>query len=44
VTNVLIIYGTKHSRNVIMHSGMLDLEDIERLGMNLHDWVKQVGA
>lgn len=32
------------SRNVIMHSGTLDPEDIARLGMNLRDWVKQVGA
>jgi hypothetical protein len=32
------------SRNVIMHSGSLDLEDVERLGMNIRDWVKQVGA
>lgn len=34
----------ERSRNVIMHSGMLEREDIERLGMNIRDWVKQVGA
>jgi hypothetical protein len=34
----------ERSRNVIMHSGMLDPEDVARLGMNLRDWVKQVGA
>ena len=34
----------ERSRNVIMHSGMLGREDIERLGVNIRDWVKQVGA
>jgi Swt1-like HEPN len=34
----------ERSRNVIMHSGTLDLEDVARVGMNLRDWVKQVGA
>jgi hypothetical protein len=34
----------ERSRNVIMHSGTLDPEDVARLGMNLRDWVKQVGA
>jgi hypothetical protein len=34
----------ERSRNVIMHSGMLEQEDIERLGVNIRDWVKQVGA
>jgi hypothetical protein len=34
----------ERSRNVIMHSGVLDAADIERLGMNIRDWVKQVGA
>lgn len=34
----------ERSRNVIMHSGMLEKEDIERLGVNIRDWVKQVGA
>lgn len=34
----------ERSRNVIMHSGTLEREDIERLGMNIRDWVKQVGA
>lgn len=39
------IFGTiERSRNVIMHSGTLDIEDIERLGMNIRDWVKQVGS
>jgi hypothetical protein len=34
----------ERSRNVIMHSGNLEREDIERLGVNIRDWVKQVGA
>jgi hypothetical protein len=32
------------SRNVIMHSGVLDKADIERLGMSIRDWVTQVGS
>ena len=31
------------SRNVIMHSGELSKEDIERIGIHIRDWVKQVG-
>lgn len=34
----------ERSRNVIMHSGVLDREDIERVGINIRDWVTQVGA
>lgn len=34
----------ERSRNVIMHGGVLDGEDIERLGVNIRAWVKQVGA
>ena len=34
----------ERSRNVIMHSGSLEREDIDRLGVNIRDWVKQVGA
>lgn len=34
----------ERSRNVIMHSGRLELEDIERVGVNIRDWIKQVGA
>ena len=33
----------ERSRNVIMHSGNLDDEDIERIGIHIRDWVKQVG-
>jgi hypothetical protein len=34
----------ERSRNVIMHSGILDIEDAERVGMNIRDWIRQVGA
>lgn len=38
------IFGViERSRNVIMHSGQLDKEDVERLGIYIRDWVKQVG-
>lgn len=32
------------SRNVIMHSGVLDEFDIARLGMNIRDWLHQINA
>ena len=32
------------SRNVIMHSGNLSLEDVARVGINIRDWIKQVGV
>lgn len=39
------IFGTlERSRNVIMHSGVLAMPDVERVGMNIRDWVKQVGV
>lgn len=34
----------ERSRNVIMHSGQLEPPDIERIGINIRDWIKQVGA
>jgi hypothetical protein len=39
-----IFDAVERSRNVIMHSGVLDPEDIERVGVNIRDWVRQVGA
>lgn len=32
------------SRNVIMHSGVLDELDIARVGMNIIDWLHQINA
>ena len=38
------IFSTiERSRNVIMHSGVLSIEDAERVGMNIRDWTRQVG-
>lgn len=31
------------SRNVVMHGGALAKEDIERIGMNIRDWIRQAG-
>lgn len=38
------IKSLERSRNVIMHSGELSLEDIERVGGIIRDWIRQVGA
>lgn len=38
-----IIKTLERSRNVIMHSGELVNQDIERIGMFIRDWVNQVG-
>jgi hypothetical protein len=38
-----IIKTLERSRNVIMHSGELVNQDIERIGMYLRDWINQVG-
>jgi hypothetical protein len=31
------------SRNIVMHGGALAKEDIERIGMNIRDWIRQAG-
>lgn len=38
-----IIKTLERSRNVIMHSGELVNQDIERIGMYIRDWLNQVG-
>ncbi len=38
-----ILDSLERSRNVIMHGGELDPQDIERIGTNIRDWIKQVG-
>lgn len=38
-----IIKTIERSRNVIMHSGELVNQDIERIGMYIRDWQNQVG-
>jgi hypothetical protein len=39
-----IFRSLERSRNVIMHSGQLKLADVERVAMNIRDWVQQVGG
>lgn len=39
-----IFLTLERSRNVIMHSGDLVLEDVERIGTCIRDWIHQVGA
>jgi hypothetical protein len=39
-----IFKTVERSRNIIMNSGYLEAEDIERLGMSLRDWFAQVGG
>lgn len=39
-----IITTIERSRNVIMHSGELSGRDVERIGINIRDWISQVGA
>jgi hypothetical protein len=39
-----IFDAIERSRNVIMHSGSLEKADIERLGIYIRDWIKQVGT
>lgn len=33
----------ERSRNVVMHGGSLALQDIERIGGNIRDWIRQAG-
>lgn len=33
----------ERSRNIVMHGGILALQDIERIGGNIRDWVRQAG-
>jgi hypothetical protein len=40
----LIIATVERSRNVIMHSGDLGLQDVERIATSIKDWIRQVGA
>jgi Swt1-like HEPN len=31
------------SRNIVMHGGIVAREDVERIGMNIRDWIRQAG-
>lgn len=33
----------ERSRNIVMHGGTLARQDVERIGMNIRDWVRQTG-
>lgn len=39
-----IFDNIEKSRNVIMHSGVLDEYDIARVGLNIRDWLRQINA
>lgn len=39
-----IFRSLERSRNVIMHSGELSMNDLERVAMNIRDWLRQVGG
>jgi len=39
-----IIKTLERSRNVIMHSGELENDDVERVGIAIRDWIRQVGG
>ena len=38
-----VLNTLEKSRNIVMHGGMLAKEDIERIGMNIRDWIRQTG-
>lgn len=40
----IILKTIERSRNVVMHSGDLENHDIERIGSQIRDWIKQVGG
>ena len=38
-----ILQTLEKSRNIVMHGGSLAKEDIERIGVNIRDWIRQAG-
>jgi hypothetical protein len=38
-----VLNTLERSRNIVMHGGFLAKEDIERIGMNIRDWIRQAG-
>lgn len=38
-----VLNTLEKSRNIVMHGGVLAKEDIERVGMNIRDWIRQTG-
>ncbi len=38
-----VLITLEKSRNIVMHGGVLAKEDVERVGMNIRDWIRQTG-
>jgi hypothetical protein len=38
-----ILSALEKSRNIVMHGGIVAQEDVERIGMNIRDWIRQTG-
>jgi hypothetical protein len=38
-----ILQTLEKSRNIVMHGGILAKEDVERIGVNIRDWIRQAG-
>ena len=38
-----VLNTLERSRNIVMHGGLLSKEDVERIGMNIRDWIRQAG-
>jgi len=38
-----VLSTLEKSRNTTMHGGVLAKEDVERIGMNIRDWIRQTG-
>lgn len=38
-----ILNTLEKSRNIVMHGGSVGREDLERIGMNIRDWIRQAG-
>jgi hypothetical protein len=38
-----ILTSLEKSRNIVMHGGSVAKEDVERVGMNIRDWIRQAG-
>ena len=38
-----VLSTLEKSRNITMHGGILAKEDVERIGINIRDWVRQTG-
>jgi hypothetical protein len=38
-----VLTSLEKSRNIVMHGGSVAKEDVERVGMNIRDWIRQAG-